>query len=62
MSIKDFTEAFNPLTLPFSAADSNLVKMADTTVIGIDAIKQFIPDSILQNHISNQKKAIFHPV
>lgn len=62
LSIKDFTEAFNPLTLPFSAADSNLVKMADTTVIGIDAIKQFIPDSILQNHISNQKKAIFHPV
>ncbi|MBN8835854.1 MAG: hypothetical protein J0I09_01205 [Sphingobacteriia bacterium] len=62
LNIKDFTGAFAPLNLPFTAADTNLTKIADTTIIGIDAIRQFVADSVLQNHIPNYKKVLLHPV
>ncbi|MBY0348446.1 MAG: hypothetical protein K2W79_09310 [Hydrotalea flava] len=61
VSSSDFFAAFPPIGLPITIADTNINSFADTTVIGIKAMSQFIPDSIL-NHFHLNKKAIIHPV
>jgi hypothetical protein len=44
----DFFGAFTKLKLPYTVADTNLMKMGDTTLISYDVFKQFVPDSALQ--------------
>lgn len=46
----DFTEmssVFPDLKLPFKAADTDINKIADTTVISYFVMKQFVPDSVM---------------
>lgn len=43
-----FFDAFKKLQLPYTVADTNIMKRVDTTLIPYDVFKQFIPDSALQ--------------
>ncbi len=58
----DFTAAFPKLNLPFSVADTNITKVADTITIGYKAFLQFFPDSSLTHIVGNDKKIVIHPV
>ena len=62
VKINDFIAAFPILPIPFTAADTNISKIGDTTTIGYAAFDQFIPDSILKNIFSKEKNMIIHPV
>lgn len=44
----DFFKAFTKLKLPYTIADTNILKTVDTTSISYDVLKQFVPDSALQ--------------
>jgi len=44
----DFFKAFTKLKLPYTIADTSITKIADTTLISYDVLKQFVPDSALQ--------------
>jgi hypothetical protein len=55
-------KVYRKLVTPFSVSDTNLLKVADTTTIGIAALKQFVPDSIINNLLSKAKKPIAHAV
>lgn len=57
----DFFAAFSALNLPITIADTNINTFSDTTVIGLKAMSQFIPDTILK-HFHINKSAIIHPV
>lgn len=52
VKIKDFIAAFQPMTLPTTIADSNIKKIADTTVISKAVFTQFIPDSALEKFVN----------
>lgn len=58
----DFLSVFPTISLPYSIADTNVTKLADTISIGYKALLQFFPDSILGKITSNQKKINIHPV
>lgn len=62
VKINDFIAAFPVLPLPFTAADTNISKIGDTTTIGYKAFSQFIPDSVLETIDANAEKSIIHPV
>ncbi len=58
-----FIGAFKPFTLPYRIADTNMVKLADTTNISYAVFTQFIPDSVLEKALGkNAKKAKINPV
>ncbi len=60
---KYFIAAFKPLTLPCRIADTNMVKLADTTNISYAVFTQFIPDSVLVKALGkNAKKVKINPV
>ena len=48
VSAKEFMNAFPVLTLPYTVADTNIQKIADSTVISRAVFTQFIPESSLQ--------------
>ena len=48
-----FFAAFTKVSLPYYVADTNLEKLADTTVIGYKVISQFIPDTIFKKILPN---------
>ncbi len=58
----DFVAAFPKLATPYVVADTNMVKLADTTLIGYKAFLQFFPDSSLIPIVGNNKKLTIHPV
>lgn len=62
LKAKDFLTIFPVINGNFLAADSNFLKIADTTTIGLKAITQFIPDTAITNLIGNDKKTVFHAV
>lgn len=63
VDVKDFVAAFPAIKLPYKVADSNMVKVADTTTISYTVFSEFVPDSVLQNVIGkNAKKIKIHPV
>ncbi len=60
---EDFIAAFPLLTLPLRIADTNFIKMADTTTISYTVFTQFIADSVLVNEFGkNAKKISIHPL
>jgi hypothetical protein len=59
---KDFLSIFPVISGNYVAADSNFTKLSDTTRIGLKAINQFIPDSIIAKYIGKEKSASFYPV
>lgn len=62
VKIKDFLAAFPAMDLPATIADSNIKKIADTTVISREVFTQFIPDSALQKFVNPEvKNLVIHP-
>ncbi len=59
---KEFLSVFPVIPGNFQAADSNFIKLADTTKIGLKAMLQFVPDSAVTSLIGKDKKAVFQPV
>jgi hypothetical protein len=58
-----FFDAFKKLKLPYTIADTNMIKSADTTLIGYDVFKQFIPDTALQTLAAKKLENLkIHPV
>ncbi len=62
VQINDFIAAFKPIQPPFYAADTNIVKLADTITISSKVFTQFVPDSSVANILGNAKKYTIHPV
>jgi len=60
---KYFMAAFPTLSLPYTAADTNIQKIADTTFISKTVFTQFIPDSAFEKFINPAAKTLaIHPV
>lgn len=63
VTAEDFVAAFPNVNFPFRVADTNMVKLADTTTISYKVFTEFIPDSVLSNvYGKNAKKIIIHPL
>jgi len=60
---KDFLSVFQNInTNNFLAADTNFIKLADTTRIAWKAMTQFVPDTVLTKFIEKDKNPVFYPV
>ncbi|MBY0480378.1 MAG: hypothetical protein K2Q21_03395 [Chitinophagaceae bacterium] len=62
LKAKDFLSVFPIINNTFFAADSNFLKLSDSTRIGLKAITQFIPDSVIANLVGKEKNPAFYPV
>lgn len=62
VKVNDFIAAFPVINLPYSAADTNIAKIADSTKIGIKVLQQFIPDTVITKYLNISAKTIIHPV
>jgi len=58
----DYVKAFNPIKGNYTASDTDFIKKADTTKIGVKALLQFMPDSAVQQMVKNEKKETIYPV
>ena len=58
----DYVKAFAPIKGNYNTSDTNFVKKADTLKIGVKALLQFIPDSAVQQMVTNEKKETIYPV
>lgn len=60
---KDFVAAFPDIKFPFKTADTNFVKLADTTNIGYKVFTEFVPDSVIETmYGKNAKKITVRPL
>ncbi|MEI8075661.1 MAG: hypothetical protein WCH78_13005 [Bacteroidota bacterium] len=59
---KDFLSVFPIIANNFIVADSNFTKIADTSKIGLKAITQFIPDTVIAKFIGKEKNPNFYAV
>jgi hypothetical protein len=59
---KEFLSIFPVISSTYIAYDSNFIKLADTSKIGLRAINQFIPDSVTKKYIGKEKSPSFYPV
>ena len=60
---KDFLSVFQTISNNnFLAADTNFTKLADTTRIGLKAMTQFIPDTVIAKFIDREKNPGFYPI
>ena len=62
VKIKDFIGAFTIIESQFSAADTTVAKIADSTIIGYKVFTQFIPDSVMTKMQIIQKATTIQPV
>jgi hypothetical protein len=62
LKAKDFFSVFPIISNSFLASDSNFIKLADTTRIGLKAITQFIPDTVVAKYIGKDKNPSFYAV
>lgn len=63
VDIKDFLAAFPVVKTPYKVADTNMVKVADTTTISYKVFSGFVPDSVLVSALGkNVAKSKIHPV
>ncbi len=59
----DFFTAFKPLKLPFTAFDTSLAHIGDTSTISLDVLQQFVPDSALSLPATKKNiTPVIHPV
>lgn len=58
LKINDFNKAFKTTILPLQLADTNLKKYTDSLEIGRKALAQFVPDSVVEEIISEKNKNI----
>jgi hypothetical protein len=59
---KDFFLAFPIINNSFLASDSNFTKLSDTTKIGLKAVTQFIPDTVIAKYIGKEKHPSFFAI
>jgi hypothetical protein len=59
---KDFLAIFPTMSLPYSVSDSSIGKLVDTISLGMKALAQFYPDSILKRYQTKNTKTNIHPV
>jgi len=63
IDIEDFLAAFKSIKLPYKVADTNMVKVADTTNISYAVFSQFVPDSALASALGkNVAKSRIRPL
>jgi len=62
VKVNDFIAAFHVIQPPYTAADTNIKKLADTISIGTKVMAQFIPDSVINAIIGKEKKISINPV
>jgi hypothetical protein len=62
VKMNDFLSVFPKVSLPFTLADTNVHKLADTTNIGYKAFTQLFPDSALTGIIPSVRKSVIHPI
>lgn len=62
IQLDDFLKAFTELKLPITIADSNFNKLKDSSNVSMKVLKQFIPDSVLNNLIKMNEKTNVHLV
>jgi len=58
----DYVKAFTPIKGNYTISDTDFIKKADTIEIGLKALKQFMPDSAVQQIVKNEKKESIYPV
>lgn len=58
----EFVKAFPLVTLPFTVADTNLLKIGDTLTISPAVLNQFVPDSAIGILVKTGKKYTVHPI
>ncbi len=58
----DYVKAFAPIKGNYTTSDTDFIKKADTIEIGLKALKQFMPDSAVQQIVKNEKKESIYPV
>jgi hypothetical protein len=56
---KDFLAVFPVIQTPYTVADTNLNKISDTVSIGVKAMIQFIPDSVILKIVDDKKVTIY---
>ncbi|MES1219732.1 MAG: hypothetical protein ABUT20_29800, partial [Bacteroidota bacterium] len=57
VEVSDFIDFFQPVTLPYGFADSNLLKKDnDSLLISYKVFTQFVPDSLLSKLFGKNKK------
>lgn len=61
VKVNDFIAAFPIINLPYTVADTNITKIADTTTIGVKVLQQFIPDTVISKHLNVTAKTAIHP-
>lgn len=59
---KDFLTVFPLVSNNFLTSDSNFTKLSDTTRIGLKAVTQFIPDTVIAKYIGKEKNPSFYAV
>ncbi len=62
VKVNDFVAAFRPLTLPYTASDTNISKLGDTLNFSQKVFTQFVPDSVLTSLINPSKKFTIYPL
>lgn len=63
LKINDFNAAFKAVELPLRINDTNLASLTDTLEIGKKALKQFLPDSVVEDIIpTTQKNTKLYPI
>lgn len=62
VKVNDFIAAFPIINLPYTVADTNITKIADTTTIGVKVLQQFIPDTVISKYLNVTAKTAIHPV
>jgi len=63
VELSDFMDAFKKISLPWRVADTNFLKVADTTSISFTVLSEFIPDTVITDLLGkNAQKVIIHPV
>ena len=56
LKINDFNKAFKNVELPLRINDTNLATLTDTLEIGKKALKQFLPDTVVDAIVPNEAK------
>ncbi len=62
LQVLDLFQAYQPLKLPFSVADSSMNEVADTSSIDYTVFSRFIPDTVFNNPFKKDRNLTIQPV
>src|SRR4051794_26957756 len=58
----EFFNAYDKLKLPFTASDTSMDRIPDTSTISYAIFTQFVPDSVFNNPFGKDRKLAIHPI